>query len=293
VAMGEPIAFRVTVNGPPPLSLVPLLDLAAQPALAERFRVPREPSLPTFTPVGAMFSNTIRVRSTGRDVAAKAQIPPVELNYFDTSSGGYKVARSEPINITVRPSTVVDLGDNEAESGLLTLERGPSARVDRSALALDAGRFDLSATLRSPLTIASIAAPPLLLGIAAAGLTMRRRALVDPDRRRRRRAVRTARTRLARSSAKRDPAQLASRTLTELAADWFARAPGTLTAAEATSLLTRDADPTFGELARLLAACDEVRFGSPRARADQPSANLLDHARAVLGRVAVKLEGRA
>lgn len=288
VSVGEPITFRVTVNGPRPLSLIPLIDLNAQPALASRFRVPRDPVLPTFTPVGAMFTYTLRARSP-----EQKQIPPVELSYFDTKSGRYQVARSNPITISVRPSTGVDIEIDDAEPTVAAAVK-PSGRVDTTPLALDLASFDLASALARPATIGALAAPPAAFLALWIGLAVKRHGASDPAQTRRRRAVRHARSRLARISASAGPADAAaaaSHALTELAADWFDRPAGSLTSGQAVTLLTTDADATTGQLGRLLADCDRLRFG--RGDPAPASPPLVERARDVLAQVARGLESRS
>ncbi len=288
VSVGEPITFRVTVNGPQPLSLIPLIDLNTQPALASKFRVPRDPVLPTFTPVGAMFTYTLRARSPDQK-----QIPPVELSYFDTTNGRFQTARSNPITITVRPSTGVDIEFDESTPAVAAAVK-PSSRVDTSPLSLTGASFDFTSTLARPATIAALAAPPAAFLALWLGLAVKRHNARDPARVRRRRAVRRARSRLGRITITAQPVAAAtesSHTLTELAADWFDRPAGSLTSGEAVALLTNDADATAGQLGRLLADCDRIRFGY--GGDGLASAPLLDRSREVLTQVARRLEDRA
>ena len=177
----------------------------------------------------------------------------------------------------------------------------PSARVDSAGLELSGARFDLRSAITNPVTIALAGGPPLAFASLGIGLAARRRYYADHERVRRRRATRVARARLRRVDGRADLPTLAGSlagTLTDLAADWFGRARGSLTSAEATLMLTRDADPTAGELGRLLAYCDEARFGGAglaavsRGQFENPLA-LKEQAGTVLDHVAAALEGRA
>jgi hypothetical protein len=290
VTVGEPINLRITVNGPQPLSLIPLVDLNTQPGIASKFRVPRDPSLPIFTPVGAMFTYPIRARSP-----ETKQIPPIELSYFDTSAGEYRTARSAPITINVRPSTGVDIDfDDEGEVASATAK--PSSRVDATPLTLTAASFDFASAIRSPATLAALTAPPAAFAALWLGLAVRRHAAADPARGRRRRAVRHARARIARFRDTGDPVATSaaiSHALTDLAADWFDRPAGSLTSLEATALLVDQTDECAGPLGRLLADCDRIRFGTESDRSAEGVTPLLTRSREVLTQVARRLEGRA
>lgn len=122
VNVGDPITLTVKVTGPDSRLVEDGPDLAAQPAFAEHFK---------FDPAGweqeqgsqtqAVFKTTIRALDT--DITA---IPPVEVPYFDSDAGEYRVAKSKAIPITVRPSRVVTLADAVVSSSLVP----PSAREE-------------------------------------------------------------------------------------------------------------------------------------------------------------------
>ena len=287
VSVGEPINLRITVSGPPPHSLIPLIDLNTQPAIASQFRVPRDPSLPLFTPLGAMFTYPIRARS-----AEQTQIPPVEMSYFDTATGQYQTARSAPIRIKVRPSTGVDF-EFEEEPEVAAASAKPSSRVDTAPLSFTAASFDFSSAMRSPAAIAALTVPPAAFASLWLGAAVRRHAKADPARRRRRRAVKVARRKLGHVPAVADiqtEAGAVSHTLTDLAADWFDRPVGSLTSREAVELLGASDSQLTGPLAKLLADCDRVRFAEDAS--ESGDVRLADRARTVLGGVARALEGR-
>lgn len=108
-SVGEPIDLRVTVSGTHPLSRVPPLDLTSQP-IARDFRVPRDPVLSTQARSSVVFDASIRSRRPGSIV-----VPPIELNYFDSAAGAYKVAASSPLTINVADAPLVSLPDSAAE----------------------------------------------------------------------------------------------------------------------------------------------------------------------------------
>jgi BatD DUF11 like domain len=122
VNVGDPITLTVSVTGPDSRLVEDGPDLGAQQAFAEHFK---------FDPAGwerlqgtqteAIFKTTIRALDT-----EITEIPPVEVPYFDSDEGAYRVARSEAIPITVRPSRVVTLADAVISSSLVP----PSAREE-------------------------------------------------------------------------------------------------------------------------------------------------------------------
>lgn len=291
-AVGEPITLRVTVNGPQPLSLIPLLDLARQPGLAGDFRVPREPVLPAMTPVGAMFTYSIRARKPGEQ-----QIAPIELSYFDTSSGEYKLAKSQPIRINIRPTPGVEIDDlDESHDGVdaANTASASESRIDTATLSLSGDRFDLAAAAQRPSTWALVLIPPALFAGTFSVLAARRRAMAHPAARRRRRAVRAANRRLRAAAASSDPnaaAATLAAVLTNLAADWFNRPADSLTSRQALDMLADQSDPFAGELASLLAECDRIRFAPAIAVAAQPQP-LVHRTRELLSRLAVSLAAR-
>lgn len=291
-AVGEPITLRVTVNGPPPLSLIPLLDLTRQPGLASGFRVPREPVLPAMTPVGAMFTCPIRARKAGEQ-----QIPPIELSYFDTSSGEYRIARSEPIRINIRATPGVDIDqlDDEVDAADgVAANTGPASRIDTTPLALTGDGFDLAAAARRPSTWAMLAGSPAVFVCVLAWQRLRQRALADPAGRRRRRAIKAAHRRLRSAAGSADRVAAASgvaAVLTNLAADWFDRPANSLTSRQALEMLAGQSDPFAGELSSLLSECDRIRFAPAGDAATEPQ-SLVMRTRELLGRLATSLATR-
>ncbi len=122
VNVGDPITLTVKITGPDSQLVKDGPNLGAQPAFSEHFK---------FDPAGwerlqgtqseAIFQTTVRALDT-----EITEIPPVEVPYFDSDAGSYRVARSEAIPLTVRPSRVVTLADAVVSSSLLP----PSAREE-------------------------------------------------------------------------------------------------------------------------------------------------------------------
>ncbi|MFN7020556.1 MAG: BatD family protein [Phycisphaerales bacterium] len=260
VSVGEPFGLSVTVSGRPPISLVPSLDMARQSELARRFRVPRDPILPAASNAStAIFRTTIRARGADCD-----HVPPIRLNYFDTESGEYRVAASQPIALTVKPSASVGLeGPDEPGD-----ENEPASKP---GVAVMAGPYSFGGMSFRPLGGSSrsglilwLIAPPALVGIGMMAKAVRERRRVDAAMRRRRRAVRNARREIERirpEGSPREVAAAACRALTNLAADWFGRPRSTLTSVEARRLLASRSERAAESLAPVLDECDRVGFG--------------------------------
>lgn len=189
VNVGDPIALKVVLSGPLHLDHVRLPPLNRQAALARDFRVPAEAPEGRTEGRARIFTQT--VRALRADVE---RIPPLELPYFDTDSGEYRVARSQPIALTVHAARVVTAQDAEglepagpAGSAVEPWTRGIAHNYEGPGLLVDRQwgpeRWADSAAWRF-----ALAAPPLayLVLLAASGAVRRRRA--DPQARRARRA---------------------------------------------------------------------------------------------------------
>ncbi|MBL0926341.1 MAG: BatD family protein [Phycisphaerales bacterium] len=282
VAVGEPVTLKLTISGPPPLDRVPRPDLRRMPGFSDAFRVPEDAAPPKVEAGQVVFTQTIR--PTAESVKA---VPSVELALFDPAAGRYRVERSAPIPITVRPTRELTGADAvgaarpSGEPADLRAQRAgiPANRESPGALRDDS--FDLISALRSPPSIALLAGPPMLYAVALASAAIRRRREADSPQRRRERALAASLSLLSSSAG---PTEV-SRALSTYFAAAFDRpiADGALTAAEADGLL-RAAVPSAkteilaDELRALLRDCDAARFASsatgpelaPRARALLP-----------------------
>ncbi len=304
VNVGDPITLTVRVLGPEPLERVPPLALARQPGLADSFKLPREPTLPTVQPGAAVFTQIIRAGSD-----RVTEIPPIQVPYFDVASGAYGIAKSRPIPLTVHPTTEVTLeGDTqgvskEQASGQRRGGAGGLAPIITSPAALggrDAG-FDLASALRGPIGIGAVAVPPGLYLLTAAAVFVHRRAARDPPSpaRRRRRALARARSRL-RAAAKVHPAvgrgadprhtsaSAVSAAVRGYIADVLALPEAGLTGTQGAAMLQKRGVPSAGDAEQLLGRCDAHLFAG--GLAEQPG-TLVDEARALLDRLAGELEG--
>lgn len=111
VNVGDPIELLVTVSGADYLAHVDLPPLEKQPDLARDFRLSHGDDPGEIQNGRKVFRRVLR--ATHPDVTA---IPPLELPYFDTATGRYDIARSQPIPLEVRASRTITALDAEGLS---------------------------------------------------------------------------------------------------------------------------------------------------------------------------------
>ncbi|MBC7772781.1 MAG: BatD family protein [Pyrinomonadaceae bacterium] len=265
--VGDPLTLIVRVSGPEPMDRVPPLELERKPEFSRAFKMSTDTAIPALTPAAAVFNITMRPRND-----AIREVPAIELSYFDPTTGAYAVASSKPLSLRVQPTKEVTLDDTEEQSTDGT--KIPEAEKKKSdgppALRTDGDPFresHLGAAewLRSPGVIAALSLP-VAACVVAAGFSARRRwHESDPAGRRRRRALRRARSRLARAGSGRAITSLhaaanVSEALRGYAADMLGQPEISLTSAECAAYF-KLADPGLGsEMAGILRACDEAQF---------------------------------
>jgi len=269
VAVGDPITLGISITGPEPIARVPAPPLDRQPGF-EAFKLSNEGWSRSGTGPGRVsFSTTIRATSDEID-----EIPPVELVYFDTDAGEYRVARSEPIPLDVQPTreiTAADaIGSGRPPIQAITLDdgRGGVRANFVSIAALRADRYDLATLLRSPLWLSILILPPLAWAAAAGALEMRRRR--DPVRARRRTALPRALDALGRRP---DDRGIARAVLTYVA-DRFGLDADALTRREGVACLERAGVTRADEVGALLSRCEASTYG----RIDAPPPDARDAA---------------
>ncbi|MFH2066211.1 MAG: BatD family protein [Pseudomonadota bacterium] len=184
--VGDPITLKVIVSGPAYLEDVELPPLDRQENLAADFKIPKEQAAGEVTDRGKVFTQTIRANRPGIE-----QIPAIELSYFDTKTGQYKVARSEPIPVTIKKARIVTAMDAE---GLITPMQSNGSLVESWGGGIAHNYEDLSILenqpiglgqwMQSPLWLGIIGIPPLLFCMLAAGVMVYRRKQADPQGRR-------------------------------------------------------------------------------------------------------------
>ncbi|MBN1257966.1 MAG: protein BatD, partial [Planctomycetes bacterium] len=108
VQVGEPITLTIRVAGSEYMENVVLPPLHQQPALSKDFKIPVEMAPGKVEGKIKTFVQTIRAKHPG-----VKEIPPVELPFFDVTTGKYGVARSEAIPISVDSTRIFTAMDAE------------------------------------------------------------------------------------------------------------------------------------------------------------------------------------
>jgi hypothetical protein len=190
INVGDPITLTVALSGPPYLEHVNVPSLHLQEALTRDFKVPEEMDAGAVNGNFKVFTQTIR--ATSADVT---EIPPIELPYFDSDSGTYKIAKSSPIPIVVKATNVVTADDAEGlgpvQTGTTQVEawsRGIAHNYEDMDV-LEDQRFDFMQWLRMPATVAMLVGLPVLYGVLLGLTNARRRREADPDKLRSRKAL--------------------------------------------------------------------------------------------------------
>lgn len=204
--VGDPVPLTITIGGPEPLEALRPPNLESQTDFAREFKpAPEGWETPT-NAVGVtgerMFTTTIRPKSAGI-----TEIPAIRLPYFDTKTGKYAVATSKPIPLKVRAAREFTSADAVRAGGAsgfalptataASLTNAPSdvgANIE-SLEALRDQRVGLLASATTPIGFIVLCLPPALFASVAIAAWRARNA--DPQRLRRRRAIREATRMLA------------------------------------------------------------------------------------------------
>ncbi len=118
--VGDPITLTVEIAGPDYMGAVSLPALHKQEALTRDFKVPQDMSPPEIKRGVARFVQTIRPLHAG--VTA---IPPIRLPYFNSETGRYETALSDPIPLRVSAARVVTAADAEGRTFSPSEKRKP------------------------------------------------------------------------------------------------------------------------------------------------------------------------
>ena len=276
VRNGDALTYRVLVTGdgnvkslraptlalPPEIKQYPPKESEEQVPQGDDYRVKKE------------FAYILVPELQGRD-AATLVVPPATVDYFDPVDGAYKVARSEPLTLTVRPGEPGRAPAAPVLSKEQVVLQGQDVRYvkpDVADLAPEGGHL-----LRHGWAIVLLALYPLLiLGVYAGSRVLERRR-ADLVGARVRRAGGEARKRLKEAERRMNAGQgteffaEVQRAITRYVADKLnANAAGLTRADVEARLAERGAD---ADLARrggeALDACDLYRFSATEPSADE------------------------
>lgn len=272
VEQGQPVTLTITIKGEP-LDGVAGPDLKLYPELAARFDFSAEESPGEKEGNARVFRRAIFPRREGEQV-----IPAISWSYFSPSTEQYVTLASEPITITVDPSSSPDTLshlDANQTSSVTTLTRttgGISPNIVDPRMVLVAHDLETHPAVFG----AAVVVPPVLcfavMLISWRGARMRG----DANFARRRAARRTARTQISASSAKpTSAAQLhaLAEAVTGFISDRFGLPPGELTPGDAQRVIaerTNDAG-LAANVADLLASCDMARFAGGTITTTRPA----------------------
>jgi hypothetical protein len=181
ISVGDPITLKLTLSGPDYLEHVTLPPLNQQAALKRDFRIPKERAVGETSGKAKVFTQTIRPLRPGIK-----KIPSIELPYFDTKTGTYKVARTDPIPVTVKSARVVTAMDAEgmAQPVLSTNEvetwtKGIAYNYEDMSV-IENQRFGLVAWLESPVVFCMTVIPPIVYLVLLFGNICMTRLYADP-----------------------------------------------------------------------------------------------------------------
>lgn len=179
VAVGEPITLKVQVEGEPRRAAARLPALDEQADLVRDFKVPREMAAGEDRGDAKFFTQTLRAKHD-----RVTQIPAIELPYFDPEAGAYRIARSEPIPLSVEAARIVTaddaegLGSGPRQMEVKSTEQGIAHNyVDASALRPAARSWQawLLPLGPVPVALAVVAVPPLVYFCLLAASSIRKR----------------------------------------------------------------------------------------------------------------------
>jgi hypothetical protein len=108
VNVGDPITLSISIGGNKYLKPVQWPALEHIPELVQNFKIPSQKASPTIQNDSKIFTQTIRA---GNDKVT--EIPSIPLVFFDSQTGRYITAKTEPIKLDVSPSKVLTSADIE------------------------------------------------------------------------------------------------------------------------------------------------------------------------------------
>ncbi len=272
VAVGDPVSLTLTImdrtSGESNLDTLQPPALADVAALKADFRVPSEPLSGTVAGRRKSFMQTIRPLR-----ADVTEIPPIPFSYFDPIARSYHTVATEPIAITVRPATHMDLSRIERVGGS---EAATNTNPATQLTELDAGLLANKPVTMAMVTdhglrwsaalIVALAGPPLAVGGAALWRLNRNRHQRDAGLARRSRARRTAQRRLETAQ----DATAIGRAVSGYVEDRLGRAEGTMTEGDVRSALEAQgiSSADLGGITALLAECNRAIYAGGSAAAE-------------------------
>ncbi len=277
VTVGDPITLTLEIRGAGRLERVSAPLLSKVESLSREFKIPDEPLAGKIRGDAKVFTQTIRAAND-----SVKEIPPIPFSFFDTSTGRFETAYSQPIPLKVMAGNNLSLSQVVEAEPARTRPAKPIVERNEGLLANYIDDADLLKTQRIefgwPWAAAGLGFPLAYMGLV---VVQRRndRIAGDSAYRRRTRAESEARRRLsaARSLAGAPAASQLAAAVTGYLADRL-NVPGeAMTRDEARRLLAdKNANPTVAaEVDGLLADLELAQFAGLAAA---PSSDLIDRA---------------
>jgi len=277
VRVGDPITLTLKIRGTGRLETLAPPPLARLPELTADFKVPDEELAGVVQGSTKIFTQSIRARSD-----RVRAIPAIPFAFFDPKAGAFRVVRSKPIPLTVRPEVkldaarVVEATRPEAVGLLTEQSAGILANYTDMDEVLACQDFALTWSWG-----AFLAAPPALYGLAWLVQRRVRRLREDVALARRRSAARTALRRLQQAGRLREEGACYRQVWAALlgyVADRYNLPVGGLTPADAVHTLRANGAPQelVAECEQILAACEQAQFAGLGSAS---AAETLDRAR--------------
>jgi len=273
----DPLRLTITVRGDGLLDRVQRPLLSANPVFVERFRFKDSLESGDVARHSVTFEQVIRPRT-----ADVGEVPPVEFAYFDSDTGEYRVARSDPIPIQVLPAsaqsieTFGDVLDSNAATELTRRPGGLYTNVTSYAALRD--------QIPRLAVLWVLVVPPAAYGILLALHRRRRRLRDDVALARASAAWRRWSKHLAtlRHAARDDDGAFfdnLARTVSGYLSDKLNLGQGELTAGDVRTLVEEQRIPedTGAQAIGILERCDAARFAPQQLSIDERRA-LLDEA---------------
>ncbi len=177
INVGDPITLKIALSGPVYLDYVKLPPLREQKALSRDFKIPDERAAGEMVgDAKKVFTQTIRALRQGIN-----KIPAINLPYFDTETGQYNIAKTEPIPIKVRATKIVTALDAEGNgtsifsgSELKTWESGIRHNYESPDI-IEHQYYGPFSKLKHPMWLIMTACPPVIYIALFLFITIRKR----------------------------------------------------------------------------------------------------------------------
>jgi hypothetical protein len=203
------VKLTVTIHGDGSLDAASLPPLSAAGLSPKQFRLPDGEVAGVAEEHGKRFEVSVRVIDAG-----VKEIPPLEYSWFDPSTGRFESTKSQPIALSVRAATMVGADDvvsaappaetkhedekQKAPAARGAAQRGTPFTLTGADLAIETDVNRLQSPAASLLGSPAFAWVDYGAGILAlaAGLLLRRRRAIDPEKAKLRKELRALRERV-------------------------------------------------------------------------------------------------